>query len=86
VAFLLIGLRLIPELLGFLNPMPFEAATRNEIILAEDLRALFMHSFTGAGRHSSRFPGMKCHVPIFGYSRKQLEHFEKSMRGVQNSG
>jgi hypothetical protein len=46
VAFLLIGLRLIPELLGF---DAFEAATRNERILAEDLRALFMHSFTGAG-------------------------------------
>jgi hypothetical protein len=33
------GLRLIPELYGFLNPMPFEAAAQMEKDLAEDLRA-----------------------------------------------
>ena len=33
------GLRLMPELYGFLNPMPFEAAAQMEKDLAEDLRA-----------------------------------------------
>ena len=33
------GLRLMPELFGFLNPMPFEAAAQMERDLAEDLRA-----------------------------------------------
>jgi hypothetical protein len=33
------GLRLMPELYRFLNPMPFEAAAQMEKDLAEDLRA-----------------------------------------------
>jgi hypothetical protein len=33
------GLRLMPELYEFLNPMPFEAAAQMEKDLAEDLRA-----------------------------------------------
>ena len=33
------GLRLMPELYEFLNPMPFEAAAHMEKDLAEDLRA-----------------------------------------------
>jgi hypothetical protein len=33
------GLRLVPELYEFLNPMPFEAAAQMEKDLAEDLRA-----------------------------------------------
>ena len=33
------GLRLMPELFGFLNPMPFEAAAQMEKDLDEDLRA-----------------------------------------------
>jgi hypothetical protein len=33
------GLRLIPELCEYLNPMPFEAAAQMEKDLAEDLRA-----------------------------------------------
>jgi hypothetical protein len=33
------GLRLIPELYEYLNPMPFEAASQMEKDLAEDLRA-----------------------------------------------
>ena len=33
------GLRLMPELYAFLNPMPFEAAVQMEKDLAEDLRA-----------------------------------------------
>ena len=33
------GLRLMPELYAFLNPMPFEAAAQMEKDLAEDLRA-----------------------------------------------
>jgi hypothetical protein len=33
------GLRLIPELYEYLNPMPFEAAAQMEKDLAEDLRA-----------------------------------------------
>jgi hypothetical protein len=32
------GLRLLPELFAHLNPMPFEAAARMEVDLAEDLR------------------------------------------------
>ena len=32
------GLRLLPELYTHLNPMPFEAAARMEMDLAEDLR------------------------------------------------
>jgi hypothetical protein len=33
------GLRLVPELYEYLNPMPFEAASQMEKDLAEDLRA-----------------------------------------------
>lgn len=33
------GVRLLPELYGHLNPMPYEAATQMEKELAEDLRA-----------------------------------------------
>jgi hypothetical protein len=33
------GLRLMPELYEYLNPMPFEAASQMEKDLAEDLRA-----------------------------------------------
>jgi len=33
------GVRLMPELYGYLNPMTFEAAVQMEIELAEDLRA-----------------------------------------------
>jgi len=33
------GLRLMPELYEYLNPMPFEAAAQMEKDLAEDLRA-----------------------------------------------
>ena len=40
------GLRLMPELYGFLNPMPFEAAAQMEKDLAEDLRA---EGYTVAG-------------------------------------
>ena len=32
------GIRLLPDLYAHLNPMPFEAAARMEIDLAEDLR------------------------------------------------
>ncbi|HEX5222903.1 MAG TPA: hypothetical protein VFZ59_25325 [Verrucomicrobiae bacterium] len=32
------GIRLMPELYAHLNPMPFEAAARMEVDLAEDLR------------------------------------------------
>jgi hypothetical protein len=32
------GIRLLPELYGHLNPMPYEAATKMEVDLAEDLR------------------------------------------------
>jgi hypothetical protein len=32
------GVRLLPELFAHLNPMPFEAAVRMEVDLAEDLR------------------------------------------------
>src|SRR6516162_5105647 len=40
------GLRLMPELYEFLNPMPFEAAAQMEKDLAEDLRA---QGYTVAG-------------------------------------
>ena len=40
------GLRLMPELYGFLNPTPFEAAAQMEKDLAEDLRA---EGYTVAG-------------------------------------
>ncbi len=40
------GLRLLPELYEFLNPMPFEAAAQMEKDLAEDLRA---EGYTVAG-------------------------------------
>ena len=33
------GLRLMPELYEYLNPMPFDAAAQMEKDLAEDLRA-----------------------------------------------
>ena len=40
------GVRLMPELYEFLNPMPFEAAAQMEKDLAEDLRA---EGYTVAG-------------------------------------
>jgi hypothetical protein len=40
------GIRLIPELYEYLNPMPFEAAAQMEKDLAEDLRA---QGYTVAG-------------------------------------
>ena len=40
------GLRLMPELYEYLNPMPFEAAAQMENDLAEDLRA---EGYTVAG-------------------------------------
>lgn len=42
------GLRLLPELYEHLNPMPFEAATRMEADLAEDLRRA---GYTVTGGH-----------------------------------
>ena len=42
------GLRLIPELYEFLNPMPFEAAAQMEMDLAEDLRR---QGYTVTGGH-----------------------------------
>jgi hypothetical protein len=42
------GIRLLPELFDHLNPMPFEAAVRMEMDLAEDLRRL---GYTVAGGH-----------------------------------
>jgi len=42
------GLRLLPELCGHLNPMPFEAAAQMEKDLAEDLRQA---GYTVAGGH-----------------------------------
>ncbi len=42
------GLRLLPELYAHLNPMPFEAAGRMEIDLAEDLREA---GYTVSGGH-----------------------------------
>lgn len=42
------GLKLMPELFEHLNPMPFEAAARMEMDLAEDLRAA---GYTVTGGH-----------------------------------
>ena len=42
------GLRLLPELYKHLNPMPYEAAARMEVDLAEDLRRA---GYTVAGGH-----------------------------------
>jgi hypothetical protein len=42
------GIRLLPELYAHLNPMPFEAAARMEMDLAEDLRG---EGFTVTGGH-----------------------------------
>jgi hypothetical protein len=44
----LYGIRLLPELYTHLNPMPFEAATRMEQDLAEDLRRA---GYTVTGGH-----------------------------------
>lgn len=42
------GVRLLPELFAHLNPMPFEAAARMEVDLAEDLRRA---GYTVTGGH-----------------------------------
>ena len=42
------GIKLMPELFAHLNPMPFEAATRMEKDLAEDLRRV---GYTVTGGH-----------------------------------
>ena len=42
------GLRLLPELYAHLNPMPYEAAARMEVDLAEDLRRA---GYTVTGGH-----------------------------------
>jgi hypothetical protein len=42
------GLRLLAELYEHLNPMPFEAAARMEVDLAEDLRRA---GYTVTGGH-----------------------------------
>ena len=42
------GIRLLPELYAHLNPMPFEAAARMEVDLAEDLRR---EGYTVTGGH-----------------------------------
>lgn len=42
------GIRLLPDLYVHLNPMPFEAAARMEIDLAEDLR---LAGYTVTGGH-----------------------------------
>lgn len=42
------GLRLLPELYTHLNPMPYEAAARMEVDLAEDLRRA---GYTVTGGH-----------------------------------
>jgi hypothetical protein len=42
------GLRLLPELYQHLNPMPYEAAARMEVDLAEDLRRA---GYTVTGGH-----------------------------------
>jgi len=42
------GLRLLPELYAHLNPMPYEAAVKMEVDLAEDLRRA---GFTVTGGH-----------------------------------
>jgi hypothetical protein len=44
----LYGVRLMPELYAVFNPMPFEAALRMEMELAEDLRA---QGYTVTGGH-----------------------------------
>jgi len=42
------GIRLLPELYAHLNPMPFDAAVRMEVDLAEDLRRA---GYTVTGGH-----------------------------------
>ena len=42
------GIRLLPELYAYLNPMPFEAAVEMERDLAEDLR---QSGYTVTGGH-----------------------------------
>ena len=42
------GIHLLPELYNHLNPMPFEAAARMEVDLAEDLRR---EGYTVTGGH-----------------------------------
>ena len=42
------GIRLLPELFAYLNPMPFEAAAQMEQDLAEDLRRA---GYTVTGGH-----------------------------------
>jgi hypothetical protein len=42
------GVRLMPELYAYLNPMPFDAAVQMEQDLAEDLRR---QGYTVAGGH-----------------------------------
>jgi hypothetical protein len=42
------GIRLLPELYAHLNPMPYEAATKMEMDLAEDLRRA---GYTVTGGH-----------------------------------
>lgn len=42
------GVRLMPDLFAHLNPMPYDAAVRMEMDLAEDLRA---NGYTVAGGH-----------------------------------
>jgi hypothetical protein len=42
------GLRLLPELYAHLNPMPYEAAVKMEVDLAEDLRRA---GYTVTGGH-----------------------------------
>jgi hypothetical protein len=42
------GFRLLPELYQHLNPMPYEAAARMEVDLAEDLR---LSGYTVTGGH-----------------------------------
>ncbi len=42
------GIRLLPELFAYLNPMPYEAAVQMEMDLAEDLR---MAGYTVTGGH-----------------------------------
>jgi len=42
------GVRLLPELYAHLNPMPYDAAARMEVDLAEDLRRL---GYTVTGGH-----------------------------------
>jgi len=42
------GIRLLPELYEYLNPMPYEAASKMEVDLAEDLRRA---GYTVTGGH-----------------------------------